>query len=143
MALGDEAGIVGRNAFVHAGFSDPALALHWDEIAGPETASLCRPLRLSEGSNGGVLTLKAEPGAALFLQHESRALCERINAYLGRQAVRRLRFIQGPVQQRAKPAPRKAAAQGLPGSDPAQNYQGPERLREALLKLARSRQPLR
>ena len=85
--LGTEAGLAGQTAFVRAGFADPTLVLRWEEIAGAETAALAQPIKLSEGPSGGVLTLKAEPGAALFLQHESRALCERINTYLGRPAV--------------------------------------------------------
>ena len=97
-------------------------------------------MKLSESASGGVLTLKAEPGASLFLQHESRALCERINAYLGRNAVARLRFVQGPLAQRvvngftpAEPAP------DLPPEDPAGIFKGPDPVREALIKLARRR----
>src|SRR5689334_24352128 len=100
-AVGRDASIAARAAFVRAGFLDPTLVLRWTEIAGAETARIARPLRLSEGASGGVLTLRAEPAAAsggvltlraepaaaLFLQHESRALCERINGYLGRAAV--------------------------------------------------------
>jgi len=134
-----EVGLTGQTAFARAGFTDPTLVLRWEEIAGAETAALAQPIRLSEGPAGGVLTLKAEPGAALFLQHESRALCERINAYLGRSAVARLRFVQGAVLQRAKPASKRPATHPVPPADPAQKYQGPENLREALLKLARSR----
>ena len=131
--------MTGQTAFVRAGFSDPTLVLRWQEVAGSETAALAQPVKLNEGPSGGVLTLKAEPGAALFLQHESRALCERINAYLGRPAVARLRFVQGAVVRRAESAPKRPPSGPVPASDPARNYQGPEELREALLKLARSR----
>jgi hypothetical protein len=134
--LGTEAGLTGQAAFVRAGFTDPTLLLRWEEIAGTETAALAQPIKLSDGPSGGVLTLKAEPGAALFLQHESRALCERINTYLGRTAVTRLRFVQGAVLSRPKPAVKRSTAGSLP---PARKYQGPEGLREALLKLARNR----
>jgi hypothetical protein len=137
--LGTEAGLAGQTAFVRAGFADSTLVLRWEEIAGSETAALAQPIKLSEGPSGGVLTLKAEPGAALFLQHESRSLCERINAYLGRPAVARLRFVQGAVVRRAKPAPKRPTASAVLPDDPARKYQGPERLREALLKLAHSR----
>jgi len=137
--LGAEAGLAGQTAFVRAGFVDPTLVLRWEEIAGSETAALAQPIKLSEGPSGGVLTLKAEPGAALFLQHESRLLCERINAYLGRLAVTRLRFVQGVVVRRAKSAPKRPSSGPVSPSDPARKYQGPEGLREALLKLARSR----
>jgi hypothetical protein len=137
--LGVEAGLSGQAAFVRAGFADPTLVLRWEEIAGAETAALAQPVRLGEGPSGGVLTLRAEPGAALFLQHDSRALCERINAYLGRPAVARLRFIQGPVPRRSKPQMKHVVAPPVPPSDPARKYQGPEGLRDALLRLARSR----
>ncbi|HVZ90431.1 MAG TPA: DciA family protein [Rhizomicrobium sp.] len=136
MPLGSESGLAARAAFVRAGFVDPTLVLQWEHIAGPETARLARPLKLRPGPQGGVLTLRAEPGAALFLQHESRALCERINAYLGRPAVARLRFVQGPLSIRPAPPLRKTGPAAIPAEDPVRKYQGPERLRDAILKLA-------
>ncbi|HEX4294295.1 MAG TPA: DciA family protein, partial [Rhizomicrobium sp.] len=51
-ALGQDAERAAQAALGRAGFSDPTLLLRWDEIAGPETARLARPLRLSEGPNG-------------------------------------------------------------------------------------------
>jgi len=138
-ALAPDAALTAQTAFSRAGFSDPTLVLRWDEIAGPETARLARPLRLSEGPNGGVLTLKAEPAAALFLQHETRPLCERINAYLGRQAVTRLRFVQGTLAARSAPPTHRQPTGPLLPTDPVQKYHGPEGLREALRSLARAR----
>jgi hypothetical protein len=138
--LGTETGTLGQSAFARAGFSDPTLVLRWEEIAGAETASLAKPIRLSQGRNGGVLTVKAEPGAALFLQHDSRALCERINAFLGRPAVSRLRFVQGTIFQRVAAPPARGPKRPLGSEDPAQKYQGPQGLRQALLRLATSRQ---
>jgi len=130
-------------ALARSGFSDPTILLHWDEIAGVETARLARPVRFSEGPLGGVLTLKAEPGAGLFLQHDTRALTERINTYLGREAVTRLRFIQGPLLRREPPPPKRKAPPPAPTSDPARTFHGPESVRAALLKLADARQPRR
>lgn len=138
-ALGQDAERAAQAALGRAGFSDPTLLLRWDEIAGPETARLARPLRLSEGPNGGVLTLRAEPGAAIFLQHESRTLCERINTFLGRQAVARLKFVPGPVMARPRPPIRTLSKAAVPPADPAQKYVGPEGLRDALMKLAQIR----
>jgi len=138
-ALGPDATKAGRAAFARAGFLDPTLVLRWDEIAGAETARLAVPMRFSEGPAGGVLTLKAEPGAALFLQHDARALTERINAYLGRPAVSRLKFVQGSLGSRPAPRPPKSGPGPLSASDPARRYHGPEKLREALEALARAR----
>ena len=138
-AVSRETGFVGAQAFTRAGFADPTLVLRWEEIAGPETARLARPIKLTEGPSGGVLTLKAEPGAALFLQHETRTLTERINAYLGRPAIAKLRFIQGPLASRPKTAKRPPAPASAPPHDPANRFRGPDAVREALLALARQR----
>jgi hypothetical protein len=129
--------LAGGAAFARAGFSDPSLVLHWAEIAGPEIARIARPLKFNE--SGGVLTLLAEPGAALFLGHDARALAARINAYLGREAVTRVKFVQGaltpPPLPPRPPKPGPAPKQ----DDPVYNYQGPEGLKAALQSLARWR----
>jgi hypothetical protein len=137
--VSSDASFAARTAFARAGFADPTLVLRWSEIAGPETARLARPIKLSEGSSGGVLTLKAEPAAALFLQHESRALCARINAYLGRDAVVRLRFVQGPLAPPAPPPTKRPLPAEPPAADPVRRWQGPAGLGESLLSLARRR----
>lgn len=131
--------LTAKSALSRAGFTDPALILNWAEVAGADTARLCRPLRLSQGAQGGVLTLLAEPAAAVFLQHESRTLCNRINAYFGHPLVMRLRFVQAPLAQRPPPPkPPKVPAEIAP-SDPARGFVGPDAIREALLRLARAR----
>lgn len=134
-----DASALGQTALVRAGFSDPTLVLHWEKIAGAAVARLARPIRLSEGPHGGVLTLLAEPGAAVFLQHETRSLAERINTYLGRSAVARLKFVQGALTQRPAPPKPLKPAPDLACDDPARAYSGPEGLREALWRLARAR----
>jgi hypothetical protein len=130
-------------ALARSGFSDPTILLHWEEIAGAETARFARPIRFSEGASGGVLTLKSEPGAGLFLQHDTRALTERINTYLGREAVTRLRFVQGPLVRREPPPPRRKPPSPAPANDPAHSFAGPDSVRAALIRLADARQPRR
>jgi len=139
MAVGSDAGRAAASAFVRAGFTDPTLVLRWSEIAGPEVARLAQPVKFTEGPGGGILTLRATPGAALFLAHEKRPLCERINAYLGRPAVAQLKFSQGNLLPRP-PAPRVSKPAGpLAPADPSRRYQGPEGLKAALEALARRR----
>jgi Uncharacterized protein conserved in bacteria len=126
-------------ALAQKGFADPALVLNWPQIAGDATARMCRPLRLSQSAQGGVLTLLAEPAAALFLQHETRSLCDRINRYFGHPLVARLRFVQAPLAQRPPPPiPLKPAAEIAP-NDPVRAFVGPDAMREALCRLARAR----
>ncbi len=137
-AVAQDSGALSASAFARKGFDDPTLVLRWAEIVGPEVARLAVPVKLSSGPDGGTLTLKAEPGASLFLSHETRTLCDRINAYLGRPAVAKLRFVQASLALRPPPPrPRKPGA--LPADDPAQRFKGNEGLREALLSLARWR----
>jgi len=130
----------GGGAFTRMGFTDPALVLRWREIAGPEVARLCQPLRFSEGAGGGTLTLKALPGAALFLSHETRPLTARINQYLGRHAVARLKFVQGAFLARRPAPPLRRPAAVVATNDPAAVYAGPDTLKQALLHLARWRE---
>ncbi len=141
--IGREASAAATAAFVRAGFRDPTLILRWEEIAGAEVARLARPIKLSDGPSGGTLTLKAEPGASLFLQHETRPLCERINAYLGRPAVSHLRFVQGPLAARAARQPRLRPASAPPPDDPSLTFKGAETLQNALIRLARARRSKR
>lgn len=139
IAVGADTRTAAAAAFARAGFADPTLVLRWAEIAGPEIARIARPLKFSEGAAGGTLTLLAEPGAALFLGHEARSLCARINGYLGKDAVARIKFVQG-VLSSPKPAPRPAKPRPAPfANDPVYNYQGPEALKNALQSLARWR----
>ena len=138
-AVGRDTGGLSKDIFVRAGFRNPTLVLRWTEIAGPEIARFAQPIRLSEGPSGGVLTLKAEPGAALFLQHESRSLCERINTFLGFSAVSKLRFIQGSLTQRPARKVKPRPVLELSPIDPAIRCQAPESLRAALLRLAQAR----
>jgi len=140
-AVGQEGRSLAASVFARKGFPDPTLVLRWAEIVGPDVARLARPIRLSAGPDGGTLTLKAEPGASVFLQHETPALCERINTYLGQPAVSRLRFVQGPLENRAKPDAPRSRPGPVAGNDPARQFHGGERLREALLALARWRKP--
>lgn len=138
-AVSGDAGSVASAAFSRAGFNDPTLILRWEEIAGPEVARIARPMKFIDGPSGGILTLRAAPGAALFLAHEKRPLCDRINAYLGRPAVTQLKFSQGAfVPPPPKPARQKPAGP-LPPADPSRRYHGPEGLAKALQALARRR----
>ena len=104
-------------------------------------ARLAQPLKFSEGPSGGTLTLRAVPGAALFLAHEKRSLCERINAYLGRPAVTQLKFSQGALLPRPPVRKIEKKAGPVPPDDPSRRYQGPEGLAKALQALARRREP--
>jgi hypothetical protein len=138
-AIGNDAQGLARAGFERAGFLESGLVLRWKEIVGAEVARIARPLRFAEGPSGGVLTLRADPAAAVFLQHESRTLCGRINGFLGHNAVQRLRFVPGELAPDAKAARRRQPAPEAASDDPARQFSGSESLKESLLNLARAR----
>src|SRR5262245_26181651 len=78
------------SAFRRAGFVDATLVLRWREIAGDDIARIAEPVKLTEEPHGAVLTLKCEPGAAVFVQHQTRELLQRLATYLGPSRVTRL-----------------------------------------------------
>ena len=98
-------GVLGqaKGAFERAGFTDATLLLRWPEIVGAHIARVALPLKWQDGTEGAVLTLKCEPGATVLLQHQTRMLIERLNAYLGQGRVVRLKLVPGRLVSRTDP----------------------------------------
>jgi len=134
---GDDTGNQVAAILSKAGFSDSALVLRWRDIVGADVARIAQPTKLSQGPEGEVLTLRCEPGAAVFLQHETRALLQRINAYLGSSRVVRLKLISGQVTvpKELDEHPGQRIRQGRE----TQQTDGKPSLSEALAKLSRRR----
>ena len=122
-------------ALTRAGFSDASLVLRWPDIVGADIARLAEPLKLQQGPEGAVLTLKCEPGAAVFLQHQTRSLIERLNGYLGRERIARLKFVPGKLSATAAPPDHPAKARGRTVENLAEIQPKPS-LSEALQRLA-------
>ncbi len=135
--LGTDATRLTDAALQRAGFPDPSLVFRWPEIAGPETAKVAHPIRCRMGPDGMVLTLKCEPGATVFLQHETRTLIDRLNAFLGAGAISRLRIVPGTLAL-AKEAP----AHPLPSLPARASPRAGEPLSNALDRLANLRKEL-
>lgn len=123
-----------RPAFRRRSPATAQVLADWDAIVGPALAAMTVPRRLS----GTTLTLGCTGPIALELQHMTGELIGRINAHLGVQAVKALRFEQTvsesplvPPNPPPSPAIAEAAAQavaGLPEGD----------LRAALASLGRA-----
>ena len=101
------------------GFAVSRLLTHWAEIAGPEIAAQCRPVKIGYGKGGlgGTLTLLTTGAAGPMLQMELPRLREKVNACYGYNAIARIVLTQtAPMgfsegQAEFTPAPpRKAAA---------------------------------
>src|SRR5436190_17901790 len=86
--------LAGAIAARHGGGVLARLKADWPAIVGNELAAATWPQALGRG---GVLKLRVAAAIALELQHRAPLLIERINVYLGRPAISRLVFVQGPL----------------------------------------------
>lgn len=124
------------------------LQARWAEIVGDQIARRTEPVKLTKarGGAGATLEIKVEGAAAPAVQHQAADILDRVNLFLGKGAVEKLRIVQGPVRKAAavatKPkaprprplAPLDAAAEAelARAAEPA-----PGPLREALVRLGR------
>lgn len=147
-----------RAAGAARGFAELRLLSCWDEIAGPDLAPRCRPLKMNwkggEGKSkaggdglGATLTLAVEGAFAPEVEHMVPRLIERINQTYGYRAVARIRITQagwdGPRPLAAPPPPQSPADVADEALDPgvAADISGvadPD-LRERLKRLAANR----
>jgi len=100
-------------ALAAQGFADSEILLRWGDIAGPELAERCQPVKLAwpRGPQGegrhrepATLHVQVESAFALELQMQSGVIIERINRYFGWRCVGAIKPRQGTVR-RAKAAP--------------------------------------
>lgn len=123
-----------RDAFAAQGFDDPQIVLRWRDFAGAALGRLTAPLSLSPQ---GLLTISADPAAALFVQHQTAQLVQKLNLALGRPRVAKIKVVSGKFD----PGPPSAALRpALTGADRAQIRQiadtvSDPNLRAALEKL--------
>src|SRR5205814_4040428 len=78
----------------HGGGILARLKADWPAVIGADIAAATWPQALGRD---GALKLRVAAATALELQHRAPLLIERINVYLGRPAVSRLVFVQGPL----------------------------------------------
>jgi hypothetical protein len=125
------------------GFAQARLRALWPDIAGPEFAAICAPLRLARarGPAGGLLTLAVDGPHAPQLQMLLPLLRERINAALGPGTVGRIQLTQAhgfaEPPARFEPAPPAAPPDLGPVAGTLSSI-GDGALRGALETLARN-----
>src|SRR5207248_4460489 len=78
----------------HGGGILARLKADWPAVIGADIAAATWPQALGRD---GALKLRVAAATALELQHRAPLLIERINVYLGRPAISRLVFVQGPL----------------------------------------------
>jgi hypothetical protein len=108
------------DAYAKQGFAARELVTRWAEIAGPEIAAHCEPLKMQwprpvEGQpqEPATLVLRVEGPMALEIQHTSDVILQRVNRFFGWSAVGRLALRQAPLarrERRMRPPPPDAKA---------------------------------
>ena len=115
-ACGDLVGDIAGTSFKRFGFVQGAVVSRWPEIVGDRYAKVSTPesIRFPQGKKvGGTLTLTVEGAHAPLMQHLGPLIIERVNRFLGYEAVSKLVFRQGRVLK-AKPAPNRPVAADIP-----------------------------
>ncbi|MES2603164.1 MAG: DciA family protein [Pseudomonadota bacterium] len=109
-----------NDAFAKQGFASRELVTRWAEIAGPNVAAHSEPLKIqwprpveNQIPEPATLVLRVEGPMALEIQHTSDVILERVNRFLGWNAVGRIALRQAPLSRRparkAKKVPDAAA----------------------------------
>lgn len=112
-AIGAKLPALTRKVLGKRGDAFAAIVADWPQIVGAETARETLPESL--GRNSGILALRVDGAIALEVQHMTPQLIERINLWLGRPAVSRIRLVRGVVPRPRVmpplPAPRRLTPQ--------------------------------
>ncbi|HEV2364297.1 MAG TPA: DciA family protein [Caulobacteraceae bacterium] len=125
------------------------LAARWREVVGDAVAARSEPVRIVKGRAGApaFLELRVDGPSATLIAHEASAILARVNLFLGKGSVERLRVVQAPLRGRPVRShrPKQARRAPAPPLDAAREAEltamlsdiGPARLRQALQRLGR------
>jgi hypothetical protein len=116
------ADLVGRGLaaiFERQGFASCEIVTRWDDIVGAEIAAHAEPIRMQwirardpDDAVPATLVLRVEGPAAIEIQHLSAVIIERVNRYLGWQAVGGIALRQAPLTRRVRKPRRPQIDQG-------------------------------
>jgi hypothetical protein len=104
-ALLQDARAAASGPFAAHGFGNPQLILRWRDFAGPALGQMSAPLSLTPD---GLLTISADPSVALFLQHQTATIVQRVNLALGPAVVRKVKVVKGRFAKPSMPPVRRA-----------------------------------
>jgi hypothetical protein len=85
--------------FKKHGFAQSDVTAHWPQIVGEQTAAISTPERIRwprgmEDKASGTLFLKVQAGRGLDVEYAAAGIIERVNRFLGYQAVSSLKVTQ-------------------------------------------------
>ena len=122
------------------------LVMAWEEIAGHIHADYTRPEKLEwprqmsddDPFQPATLRIACEGARAIYLQHESGMIIERVNSFFGFNAIDRIKIVQKSVQSTEKPRrqpPAKLDPQQQKRLSDLVNSVEDEKLKKALSKM--------
>jgi hypothetical protein len=99
--------------FKKHGFARSDVTANWPEIVGAQTAAISTPERIRwprgmEDKASGTLFLKVQAGRGLDVEYAAQGILDRVNRFLGYQAVSQLKVTQ--VHDFQKATAKRAAA---------------------------------
>jgi hypothetical protein len=86
-----------RKAGEARGFAVTRLLTHWEEVVGPETARIARPVEVTYGRGnaiGATLVVLTTGANAPMLEMQKEKIREKVNATYGYAAISRIRITQ-------------------------------------------------
>jgi hypothetical protein len=116
----------------------------WADIAGPDFKDIVWPDRLDppRGKRPGALRVRVVSGVALLLQHDAPRLIQRVNTYLGNDAIGAVKIVPGappaPVKRVFRKPPLDADHPTAKALEVRAASVGSERLAAALVRLGRA-----
>ena len=145
-----------RRAGESRGFAVSRVLTHWEEIAGSDLSTMCRPVEVSYGRGGfgATLTVLTTGAFAPMVEMQKDQLRKRVNAIYGYNAIARVRVTQtaptgfadgqatflnntSAPDARTEPKPNPAAKQAVHDVTDADLRKALERLGENVLSNVR------
>ncbi|QQA43060.1 DUF721 domain-containing protein [Pelagovum pacificum] len=86
-----------RTASESRGFAVSRLLTHWAEVVGPDTAAICRPVKINFGRGkelGATLVVLTTGPQAPMLEMQKDRIREKVNACYGYGAINRVQITQ-------------------------------------------------
>lgn len=102
MPLSKELQSLTKDLLGKRGFANADLLLHWNDVIGEELSKAVKPDKMTytkSGRTGAVLHVRVGAGAfAVLVEHQKKILIDRINTFLGYDAISDIKIRQDLIE---------------------------------------------
>jgi hypothetical protein len=95
------------DTFAQRGFAATEIVTHWPDIAGPDIAIHCEPIKIewprrrdTAYADTATLVLRVDGPTAIEIQHQTAVIIARVNSFFGWPAIGRIALRQAPLKRR-------------------------------------------